>query len=495
LSRGHGPTKRLPQSMEGEKLDRRWFEDGLGHARELSDRVTELSTLVGVSTLLSSDRPLSEVMELVCQLSAEICKAQLSFIHLADGEDDLVCVARYAPTDSLERTWEGIARIYGRKSIQKGEAVSRSNLVLNGEETSQPQTSSRIGGICVVPLKGKARTVGTMTVGYVGAHRFSAREKDMLNAVAAQLAMAVERSWLFDRLQSELARANSLREVATHIGANLELDAVLDSIVNHASRLLAAEFSAIFLVDKPCADVSQTEGRGGPRDRLHGCTVQLDDGPLGKAVRQAVETGRPAIAQSLVPNPGLKPPDEIKPRDYQVALAVPLLSRQEVLGTLAICYLEKRRFDASDFSLAEDFAAQAALAIRNARLYEDAMENRLSLEAAIDQINNHGISLLDEKLNIRFANPATYWLLGISPRRGAVPLDQWTALLKKALVGKPNVDRMIERIRSNPEQTLSVKLKVRGTADSTKAIRLLSLPLRQSDGSVHGRVNVLEESS
>jgi GAF domain-containing protein len=335
--------------------------------------------------------------------------------------------------------------------------------------------------------------VGALAVGFAGVHRFSAREKDMLSAISAQLAMAVERSWLFDQLQEQLARANSLREVANRIGSNLEVDIVLDSIVSHASKLLAAEFSAIFLLDSRAEAGSQPLGRGSKQDHLQDGTAQLDDGPLGKAVRRAVETGSLAIAQSALPPSQSGHLTEPGPQDYRAALAVPLLSGQDVLGALVICYLEKRRFDSSDISLAEDFASQAGLAIRNARLYEDAMENRLSLEAAINQINNHGISLLDDDLNIRFANPATFWLVGVKPRKGTIPAADWTAMVKKGLTEGAPLDQMLDHIRRFPQETVAVTLAARGSAETPKTIKLVSLPLRQEDGSIRGRVNLLEE--
>ncbi|HEX2986680.1 MAG TPA: GAF domain-containing protein [Chloroflexota bacterium] len=484
-------TIEKPSAMAGtDGSNSHWIEDSLSHVRELSNHVAELSTLMGISTLLSADAPLLQGLEAVCRLSAEICQAQVCFIHLADGEDDLVCVARHTPTDAHEYTWEGIARIYGRKATQKGEMVSCANLLLRQEGQGD---TPHMGGICAVPLKGKSRPVGAIGVGFTGTHRFSAREKDILNAVAAQVAVAVERSWLFDQLQEQLARARSLRQVATQIASNLDLDLVLDAIVSHASRLLAAEYSAIFLNDH-AEKATDSEGLGGEREQMHPSSVHLEDSPLGRAVRQARETAQPAIVQSLEPYPSHKPPTEMKPNEYRVVLAVPLLSHDEVLGALALCYLERRRFDSSDIALVEDFAGQAALAIRNARLYQEAMEDRLSLESAIDQINTHGISLMDDNLNLKFANPAAFWLLGVNPRRSEMSLDQWKALCKKGLAEEADLDQVVEQIRANPEQTVTAKLSVRGSSDTPKTLQLLSLPFRQADGTIRGRVNLIEST-
>jgi GAF domain-containing protein len=489
--RSRRPIKRLPErATHEESSGSQWLEDSLSHVKGLSDRVTELSTLMGLSAILSSDRTLPEALDSVCQLSAEICKAQVAFVHLADDSNgDLVCIARHLSAASPEHSWEGIARVYGRKALQKGEIVYSSEILVRREDESRPE-HSRIGGICAVPLRGASRPVGTLTIGYSYSHPFSAREKDMLSAVAAQVAMAVERSWLLDRLQEQLARANSLRKVATHVASNLELDSVLDSIVDQASGLLAAEFSAIFLVDRG----SHSSG-GGPETREVPLSHSLDlaEGPLASAVQQAIEMGSPAVAQRRSVDAPAEQGGEVKGESYRSALAVPLLSAGEVLGALAVCYVDNRRFDSSDIGLAEDFASQAALAIRNARLYEEAMGTRLQLESALNQINNHGICLLDDSLNVTFANPATFWLLGVPPRRGRISFDEWTAIVKRGLLEEGALDRAVEEIRTHPEDPLVTELVARGSGNSpSRAIKLVSLPMRQDDGTLRGRINLLE---
>ncbi len=492
MPRGRQSPDRSRPDQHLEVPTARWLQDGLGHVKELSERVTELSTLMGVSALISSQLPLSEVLDQVCRLTAEICKADVAFVFLSDGDDDLVCLTRHVREDLVGYAWEGAARMYGRRAVGTGRMASRSSLLLR----AQPATGgrARMGGICAVPLKGKARVVGALAIGYVGVHRFSAREKDMLNAVSAQLAMAVERSWLFDRLQEQLARANSLREVTNRIGSNLRLDLVLDSVVDHASKLLAAEFSAIFLVGEPDGLTPQPGRPAGERAEAPEPAVRRDESPLERAVRQAVETGSVSIAHSSPPKDRQESAAEPRANEYRVALAVPLLSGKDVLGALALCYAERRHFDDSDITLAKDFAGQAALAIRNARLYEDAMRDRLFLEAAINQITNHGISLLDGDLNIRFANPATFWLLGVRPRKGTISMPEWTTLVKRrGLLKRARLDELMRRIREHPEQTIEVTLSPRSRAETGRTVRLLSLPLRQPDGSVRGRVNLLEE--
>ena len=66
--------------------------------------------------------------------------------------------------------------------------------------------------------------------------------------------------------------------------------------------------------------------------------------------------------------------------------------------------------------------------------------------------------------------------------------------MKRALVAEADLEPVLERIRANPEETVVAKLEARGTAGSSRVIKLLSLPVRQADGTIHGRVNLMEEA-
>ena len=267
---------------------------------------------------------------------------------------------------------------------------------------------------CAVPLKGKPRLVGAIGVGYVGLIA-SAREKDILNrrcpgsrGCREELAVRPTGRSISQAEQSPAGSHPNSLQPGSRPGAGLDSQS--------RSKLLAAEYSAIFSKIRDQRTATALQAWRTRRASLPHCPVGRYS--LERVVRQCMECGKPAIAQCKSEHKIHEPLlDEGKADEYRAALAVPLLSQREVLGVLAFCYYERRRFDDSDISLAQDFAGQATVAIQNARLYQEAMENKLSLESAINQITNHGISLMDEKLDIIFANPAAYWLLGLNPER------------------------------------------------------------------------------
>ena len=312
----------------------------------------------------------------------------------------------------------------------------------------------------------------------------------MLNAISSQVATAVERNWLQDQLMEQLERANGLRESANQMGSSLKPRAVMDSVIDHACTLLAADSALLFLSEDPGENGDMKFQAGTP----WGCQGEFtaDQGPLGIAAREAARNGRPAVAHNPFRAEANHPSEGREPLEYEVGLAIPLIREEETLGVLVVCYEEKRRFEDSELTLAEEFAAQAAGALGNALAFEAMAERDSSLASALDQVNNHGIALLDDRLTLSYANPAVFWLLGMEPRRVPLTAEEWMPLLRKCLAAGPAMDRAVRRALSHPEETTVATLKTHG-ADSCKPVRITTRPLRRPDGSFRGRVALLEK--
>ncbi len=98
--------------------------------------------------------------------------------------------------------------------------------------------------------------------------------------------------------------------------------------------------------------------------------------------RQALQDGQPvAVSDASLAFPGLISPDagasllpESLASQFPSLLAVPLIVAEEVYGGLVLYYSESRVFSGEDVDLAVAFADQAALAIENAHLHQQAEE-------------------------------------------------------------------------------------------------------------------------
>jgi signal transduction histidine kinase len=216
-------------------------------------------------------------------------------------------------------------------------------------------------------------------------------------------------SW---RLERKLRELGSLQAVGQALSSSLHVGEVLEAIYDQVTRLMRARNFYVALYDAESEEVSfplATEGgqRVSWRSRQAGNglteyvlrtrTPLLIEGKVAPVAQRlgAEEVGTPAVCW----------------------LGVPLLSGEEVLGVIAVqSHSTPGAYDISHLEVLEMIAAQAALAIQNARLYartDQALARRVQELASILRTTREGILLLDTSWRALAANAALAELTGI----------------------------------------------------------------------------------
>jgi two-component system nitrate/nitrite sensor histidine kinase NarX len=179
--------------------------------------------------------------------------------------------------------------------------------------------------------------------------------------------------------------AEGLRGILAVLNSDKPLDAILDYITLYAGRLLEADAVAIYRL-QPGTNLLHVQSSHGLSDEyLAQFTIPIGEGATGQAVLQ----GRPiaitdvAKAMDVLPQP-LDPKTlnllKAMSKYFRSELSVPLIVKQEVVGTLNLYYGSPRVFAQEDIDLAVSFCDQTALAIENARLRERAQEDAIVAE-------------------------------------------------------------------------------------------------------------------
>jgi PAS domain S-box-containing protein len=183
-----------------------------------------------------------------------------------------------------------------------------------------------------------------------------------------------ERDRLLERERAARAEAESLAAVARTINT-LDLDAALESIAESASVLLRAEVAALYRLDVESRSLVLVAA-GGPLGSTLSRDVSLPRGTglvwLAAERREAVASADLLADERLVFTAEMRA--RIEAARHRGGLAVPLIARAEVMGVLFVGTLPGRAFSPDDIRLATTFADQAAGAMRNAQLYQDARE-------------------------------------------------------------------------------------------------------------------------
>jgi two-component system, NarL family, sensor kinase len=179
----------------------------------------------------------------------------------------------------------------------------------------------------------------------------------------------------------ESQRLSCLLEVARVINSSLELNAVLDRILSHATAILEAESGSIMLLDETSRKLRVLAARGPRAREIEGKQQELGQGVAGWVALH----GEPVLLHGAVADPRFRLVCER--HDLRDALSVPLQADERVIG---VVNLSNRRsaepFSQDDLELLTALANQAALAIRNARSFQEMRRQRRTVERLLDEV-------------------------------------------------------------------------------------------------------------
>ncbi len=240
----------------------------------------------------------------------------------------------------------------------------------------------------VVPLIVHDEVIGALAVYKTRARPYREGEESLLLALSSQLAVAVENARLHERakelgevleetLDSERRAAKQLRglyEISASFSESLSLDATLDAVAKTMVQLFGLDAAAIRMPD----------ARG---EALEAKAIHIGDPSLRETVERLLSVPQPMdapLARRLLRSrqPVLLRPGVAGARDAHrllepfllrggTAAVVPLATPGEILGTLTLLSLDPGRpLERETVDVAMTIAAQAALAIDNARLYQ-----------------------------------------------------------------------------------------------------------------------------
>jgi PAS domain S-box-containing protein len=226
---------------------------------------------------------------------------------------------------------------------------------------------------------------------------------------------ALDAAELLERRNQELALLNEMTQA---FAATLDLDQVVLSVLEETRRLLDVTGTSIWLLDPQTEDLVcwQSTGEGG--EVVLGWRLQMGEGLVGWVARSGQTL---VVPDSLADERHFRAVDQQTGVPLRSILSVPLKasgrssstpgSPMPVIGVLQVLDKQVDRFDDNDLVLVEPLAASAAVAIENARLYQETDRLRAFNENIVQSMAE-GVVVEDAEGRITFVNRRTAGLLG-----------------------------------------------------------------------------------
>ncbi len=216
-------------------------------------------------------------------------------------------------------------------------------------------------------------------------HKWTQDEQLLVKQVADQLSLALENARLFQETQRRAQETAALAEVGREISVTLDLETVMNRIAFYASDLLQAETSAVYLPEAGGARWRAISVIGEDAEEIKNDPVSTGTGILGNIVLQKV--GR--IVNDANNQAGALTIKGTEERPFEHILGVPILSADSVTGLMAVWRTgEGKEFIPAELQFLTSLARQAAIAIQNARLFQETQKSEAELRALFASMND-----------------------------------------------------------------------------------------------------------
>ena len=340
----------------------------------LEQRLTELSALFQVSGARRCAAKVEEMLPIILDKTLEVLQADTGALFLQEEKThELVAQAAQGRLETLRGLRLGPA-----EGVCGYVAQTRAPYTF-GELASDPHNEARLqllahgvqAGICV-PLMTGDHLVGTLITGSNTPRIFGDDEIHLLTAIADMAASAIHRATLFEQLEHRVQELSALFDVGKMVTASLRIEDVVEFVVHAVTKTLRAEGGALFLWDEREERLVMRAVVGAPSELVGQVKYRSGEGLVGWVFLER----RPANVSDAAADPRWKVEPEqegnLPSRRINGALIVPLTVGEKILGTLSAANkIGAPMFTESDEALLTTLAGQIAVAIENARLYED----------------------------------------------------------------------------------------------------------------------------
>ena len=251
-----------------------------------------------------------------------------------------------------------------------------------------------------LPLLVGDRVIGALNLASYQLHLFQEEDIPVLQQIANTLAVAIENSRLFGIEQQQRQEADTLRAAALALTTALHQDEVIERILAQLQQVVPYDTCSVQLLRTAWGSSQEPDrleivgGRGFPNlsDLLGFLFILGEDNPNTDVVRSrkpVIVPDAPVKYENFLYEPHAK-------SHIHSWLGVPMLVGNRLAGMIALDKREPSFYTQEHARLAEAFAAQAAIAVENAQLYE-AERKRAKQLATVSQVARKATSILNSK--------------------------------------------------------------------------------------------------
>mgnify|MGYP001082687428 CR=1 FL=1 len=349
------------------------LQESYAHLEQrVADRTKELAALNAIAAVVSQSLDLDEILNDALDRTLQMMGIEAGGIYLLDEEAGVLTIAvqrGFSPQFVAEVDRLKVGEGFSGRVVQSGQPLVVRNLSTDPRLTRMVVREEGLQSVAIAPLTSKGKVLGTLFAITRGHREFTDQDVQLLTSIGQQIGVAIENARLFKAEERRAEQFQVISEVGRRMTTILAVDELLGEIVRLIKETLGYYLVGIALVEGD--ELIFKAGAGGIWELPRFQPPHLKVGQEG-ITGWVARSGEPL----LVPDVSQESRYYSLPQasEIQSELAVPLKTKEAVIGVLHVQSDHLNAFDESDLAVLQSLAHQAAIAIENARLYEQAQE-------------------------------------------------------------------------------------------------------------------------
>ncbi|MGA8261341.1 MAG: GAF domain-containing protein [Arenicellales bacterium] len=375
--------------------------------RTIGEFLQRISTLVEISSKASDSLSLDVLLPRLMDIVTEAMNADRSTLFLHDPDTDEL-FSRVLQGESI-----GDIRFPSHLGIA-GAVFHERKAVVTGDAYEDPrfnpdfdkQTGYRTRNMLCVPVLAKdGQAIGAFQVLNKHKGHFDDSDRALLEALTSQAASALENARLFQEVQRQQKEEAQLLEVTEVISSNLQLDELLNQVIRIVTEMLNADRSSLFMYDSRTGELWSRVAEGLDEKEIRFPSFA---GIAGSCFTSGEPINIPDTYADERFNRDVDRRTGYRTRNM---LCMPVANKDgRKLGVLQVLNKRKGPFNRNDENRLRAFSYQVAIALENAQLFEDVLNERNFNESILRSLSN-GVMTLDAGLRVTKANDALIRML------------------------------------------------------------------------------------
>jgi GAF domain-containing protein len=344
--------------------------DRLRSATALTEALDRERLIARIAGKFRVQLDLDAVLSVAVRETARALDAQRAFVRLGLPAQTMPVAAEWVE-EGLEPLREGTPRL----PVSNMAVRERRTVAVDDIDAAPSLDDASLGGSDALRVLGTRSVLATPIVvfdeviGVFALHRtttghWSASEVAVAEAVAREAGIALHIARLLSENEEQIRLQKSLFRAAQNVTSELELETVLQRLVDELAALLDLDAADLYLYDRRRRTLRCAAVHGLP-DELVGVDFTTDRGMAAEAIRRQ----EPVISSDYAALPAPVPHAAYK--GFTDAIVAPIVWARETRGVLGVGSRGERSFGERDAEVIGAFASLAALALRNAEMYEE----------------------------------------------------------------------------------------------------------------------------